>query len=44
MVKVVPPEENTQRRTGFLEGLYTVPKDFKEMGRAEMEAMFYAEE
>jgi prevent-host-death family protein len=45
MVKVVPLEaQKPKRRVGFLEGVYTVPDDFKEMGRDEIEAMFYGEE
>jgi prevent-host-death family protein len=45
MVKVVPlEEEKPKRRIGFMKGQFTVPDDFKEMGRAEIEAMFYGEE
>ena len=45
MVKVVPLEaEKAKRRIGFMKGQFTVPDDFKEMGRAEIEAMFYGEE
>ncbi len=45
MVKVVPLEEaKPKRRLGFMKGQFTVPDDFDEMGRAEIEAMFYGEE
>ena len=30
-----------KRRTGFLAGKIDVPEDFKELGRAEIEEMFY---
>ena len=46
MVKVVPidaPAEKPKRRIGFLKGVYNVPDDFDEMGREEIEAMFYGE-
>jgi prevent-host-death family protein len=45
MVKVVPlAEEKPKRRVGFMKGQFSVPDDFNEMGRAEIEAMFYGEE
>jgi prevent-host-death family protein len=45
MVKVVPLEdEKPVRRIGMLDGMFKVPDDFKEFGRAEIEAMFYGEE
>ena len=43
MVKVVPfepVETEPLQRTGFMVGQMTVPDDFDEMGRAEIEAMF----
>lgn len=43
MVKVVPlepVETKPLRRTGFMVGQMTVPDDFDEMGREEIEAMF----
>ncbi len=43
MVKVVPLEPietKPLQRTGFMVGQMTVPDDFDEMGRAEIEAMF----
>ena len=46
MVKVVPIDASTdkpKRRIGFLKGVYNVPDDFDEMGREEIEAMFYGE-
>lgn len=46
LVKVIPlePANKPQRRLGTLAGLYTIPDDFDEMGRAEIEAMFYGED
>jgi prevent-host-death family protein len=47
MVKVVPidaPVERKIQRIGFLEGQFEVPDDFNEMGREEIERMFYGEE
>lgn len=47
MVKVVPIEEPVQsgkRRLGFLAGQFTIPDDFDEFGREEIERMFYGEE
>ena len=45
MVKVVPLEdEKPKKRIGFMEGQFTVPDDFYEIGREEIEAMFYGEE
>jgi prevent-host-death family protein len=45
LVKVVPIEpEKPKERIGFLDGQFNVPDDFKEFGRAEIEAMFYGEE
>jgi hypothetical protein len=35
------PTESAKRRLGFLKGEFTVPDDFNEMGREEIEAMFY---
>jgi len=43
MVKVVPvtaPEAGQVKRIGFLEGQFTVPEDFDEMGREEIEVLF----
>ncbi len=43
LVKVVPLEPieaKPLQRTGFMVGQMTVPDDFDEMGRAEIEAMF----
>lgn len=42
MVAVAPTP--TYRRLGIMEGKYTIPDDFDEIGRAEIEAMFYGEE
>ena len=44
MVKVVPldtPEKKLQKRIGALEGMYKIPKNFKDMFRQEIEDMFY---
>ena len=44
LVKVVPieePEKKPIRRLGFLKGVYTIPDNFKEIGREEIEEMFY---
>ena len=44
MVRVVPieePEKKLVRRIGFLKGVYTIPDNFKEIGREEIEEMFY---
>ena len=44
MVKVVPLEdEKPKRRTGFMKGQISVPKDFDTMMSAEIEEMFYGE-
>jgi len=43
IVKVVAfdaPGPREVRRLGFLEGQFTVPKDFDRMGRAEIEELF----
>ena len=43
MVKVVPLESAEQpgtRRLGFMQGEFTVPDDFDELGSAEIEALF----
>ncbi|MFV3128406.1 type II toxin-antitoxin system VapC family toxin [Niveispirillum sp. KHB5.9] len=42
MVTVLPTP--TPRRVGTLEGKYTIPDDFDEMGRAEIGAMVYGED
>jgi prevent-host-death family protein len=45
MVKVIPLEPvKPKSRIGMLDGMYAIPDDFDEMGRAEIEAMFYGEE
>lgn len=46
MVKVVPLEETPKkmRRLGFMKGRMQVPDDFDEMGREEIETMFYGGE
>jgi len=47
MVKVVPLDTPTQseiRRLGFMAGEITVPDDFDEMGREEVERLFIAGE
>lgn len=47
MVKVMPlnaPSGKKVRRLGFMEGQFTVPEDFNEMGREEIERMFLAKE
>lgn len=44
MVKVVPIEDVAPkpiRRIGFLKGVYTIPDNFKEISREEIEKMFY---
>ena len=45
MVRVVPYEEPppARSRLGSLAGLIDVPDDFDEMGREEIEKMFYGE-
>ena len=48
LVKVVAvdaPEQVVKSRFGFLKGMITVPEveQFKELGRQEIEAMFYGE-
>ncbi|WP_237479869.1 type II toxin-antitoxin system Phd/YefM family antitoxin [Lichenibacterium dinghuense] len=46
MVKVVPyaeAEPEVRPRIGFLKGLVDVPDDFDEMGREEIERMFYGD-
>jgi prevent-host-death family protein len=46
LVKVTALEEpppRTVKRTGFLAGQISVPDDFDEMGREEIEQMFYGE-
>ncbi len=46
MVKVVPyteVEPAARPRIGFLKGLIDVPDDFDEMGREEIERMFYGD-
>ena len=46
LVKVVPlhaPEPAQMRRLGFMEGEFTVPDDFDEMGSAEIEQLFHGE-
>ncbi len=44
MVKVIPLEaEEPKRRTGFMKGQISVPKDFDTMMSAEIEEMFYGE-
>ncbi len=47
MVKVVSidqPEKKPIQRIGFLEGMYEIPDNFKDIGREEIEHMFYGEE
>ncbi len=44
MVKVVSidaPEKTPIRRLGFLKGMYSIPDNFKEIGREEIDEMFY---
>ena len=46
MVKVVPieaPVEKPKKRLGVLSGVYDVPDDFDDIGREEIEAVFYGE-
>lgn len=47
LVKVVPIEEATpvvgRRGLGCMAGQFTIPDDFDEMGREEIERMFYGE-
>ena len=46
MVKVVPFDEPPKRpvqRIGFLKGEFEVPDDFDEMGKDEIERMFYGD-
>ncbi len=40
---VEAPEQKAKRRIGFLEGKFNVPDDFDEMGREEIERMFYGD-
>ena len=43
LVKVVAldaPLGDEQKRIGFMEGQFTVPDDFDDMGRVEIESMF----
>jgi prevent-host-death family protein len=43
MVKVIPldtPAGKKIRRTGFLEGAFSIPDDFDQMGREAIEALF----
>ena len=42
-VAAVAEEEAAPSRLGFLRGQFNVPDDFDEMGREEIEAMFYDE-
>ncbi len=42
-VAAVAKEEPAPSRLGFLRGQFNVPDDFDEMGREEIEAMFYDE-
>ncbi len=47
LVKVVPidePATKPPRRLGFLQGQFDVPADFDEMGREEIERMFYGDQ
>jgi len=45
LVKVVPLDDGKPTiRFGALEGMFAVPDDIKEFGRAEIEVMFYGEE
>lgn len=39
-----PRAEKAKRRLGFLKGEFSVPDDFNEMGREEIEARFYGTE
>ena len=46
MAKVIPlgaPEAGQLKRLGFLAGQITVPDDFDQMGRAEIEQLFGAD-
>ena len=42
-VTAIAASEPRPSRLGFLRGQFTVPNDFDEMGREEIEAMFYGE-
>lgn len=42
-VTAIAAESTASRRLGFMEGQFKVPDDFDEMGREEIEAMFYGE-
>ena len=47
MVKVEAidtPAPRPKRRMGFIEGQFNVPGDFDEMGREEIEKMFYGDD
>lgn len=47
MVKVEAidtPAPTPKRRMGFMEGQFTLPDDFDEMGRKEIEKMFYGDD
>lgn len=41
LTPIAPKPKAARRRFGFLKGEFTVPDDFNEMGREEIEAMFY---
>jgi prevent-host-death family protein len=46
LVKVVPldaAEPKQVRRLGFMEGQFSIPNDFDEMGAEEIEKLFYGE-
>lgn len=38
------PEETAKERIGFLKGIVDVPDDFDDIGRDEIERMFYGED
>ncbi len=41
MVKVVAAEDTATPRLGFMRGEFAVPDDFTEIGRVEIDEMFY---
>ena len=44
VVPLEPAEQPGKRRLGFMKGEMTIPDDFDEFGRDEIEKMFYGEE
>ena len=40
IVSAYKPPHDPAKRTGFLEGMYSIPDDFDSMGKEEIQAMF----